>query len=553
MGKFGNQINLIKQSGQGVEETRTLRYDGLQSIEDDNDLIHRGYVAGMESQLAELLPPDAESLHNKVLAMTGTMLRTGYLSADAAAAYEAGKGAGVQVDYIINDPTFILTPPNTETAVNQGDKGKFELLINGAKVDEFDLSGRFQAANRTAAQTGLPAISNGGLITVTSIAKYAISLYQKVNAYLMIAASDLRTGYNDIVLKHTGTTGGDQIAASYKVFFDIGTVTPTVTALSVTLQTLAPKPLSGVQYAGAGTTVLVAATGNALVDNTYVADPITLTGLHGAPTTVITPTDSSVSGLTNPPIIGETLTVTDKVITLSVPNAASKDARITATPKDPHGTYATTTSASKKLLVNTFGLRSAGNVEHFDDETYRLPTTWNSNDTTSSVTSNWDSNAILPTGNAQQGIIADGENGLLYPAEDFTAFTPANTANYTGRSGDAVYLRAFITSSPKSSIQLALYGLAAAIGQLGAGDVNVEVKLPGQTGWLDCAKPYDGAAGVNADGNGAMVGSISYSGGNATLNATFGGKSSYDANNRVLVRIRLRNANRTIKQIGSNW
>lgn len=553
MAKPSNQIDLIRQSGQGVEETRTIRYDGFQEIVDNNDLIHKGYVAGMEAQLAELLPPDAESLHNKVLGMAGTTLRTGYLSADALAAYEASKGAGVQVDYIINDPTFTLTTPNTETAVNQGDKGKFELFVNGIKTDEFDLATHFQAVNRSTEQTGLPANSPNGKITVTRIAKYAISLYQKVNAYLTIATADLRIGYNEIMLKHTGTTGGDQIAASYKVFYDVGTVTPTVTGLDVELQTVTPKWLSGVQYAGAGTTVLVDAVGNALVDNTYVADPITLSGLHGAPITAIAPADSSVTGLSNPPAIGETLSITNKVMVLNVVNQSTKDARITATPKDPHGTYPAAQSVSKKLLVNTFGTRSTATTEHFDDENYRLPTTWNSNDTATAVTGQWDSSTVLPTGNAQQGIVADSENGLLYPAEDFTTFTPENTANYTGRSGDAVYQRAFLTSSPKSSIQLLLYGVAAGIGKVGESDINVEVKFPGQTGWLDCAKPYDGSAGVNADGNGAMVGSISYSGGNATLNATFGGKSSYDANNRVLVRIRLRNASRTIKQIGTNW
>lgn len=550
---LSRKFNLYTQSGQGVEGRKVLAYDEGYQIEQPNDLITREYVDPMQAMLQELLPPDAESLQNKALVMAGTVLRMGFLSADAQAAYEAGKGAGVFVDYIINDPTFTLSTPNTATAVNQGDKGKFELWINGAKTDEFDLATRFQEVNRATAQTGLPAISPGGKITVTGIAKYAISLYQKVNAHLTITATDLQRGFNSIVLKHTGTTGGDQTAASYKVFFDVAISTPTVTNLNVTLQTVAPKHLSGVVYAGVGTTVLVDATGNALVDNTYVSDPITLSGLHGAPTTVIAPADAAVTGLSDPPAINETMIVTAKVITLSVPNAATKDARINATPKDPHGSYTAAQSASKKLLVNTFGTRSTATLEYFDDESYRLPAEWDDNDTTSSITGRWDSAALLPTGAAQQGVIENNENGLLYPSEDFTAFTPANTANYSGRSGDVIYLRAFLAASPKSSIQLVLHGVAAGIGVLGTADMNVEVKLPTQTGWLDCAKPFDGSVGVASDGNGAMVGGISYSSGNATLNVTFGGKSSYDAANRLLVRIRLRNANRTVKQISTNW
>ena len=61
------------------------------------------------------------------------------------------------------------------------------------------------------------------------------------------------------------------------------------------------------------------------------------------------------------------------------------------------------------------------------------------------------------------------------------------------------------------------------------------------------------SAGVANDGDGAMVGSISYSGGNAILDVTFGGKSTYDANGRMLIRISLRNGNRKVKRIQTNW
>ncbi|MEZ5537649.1 MAG: hypothetical protein R3F02_18770 [Thiolinea sp.] len=549
-----NKIDLFTQSGQGNKATKTLRYEGDQVIEDDNDLITKGYVAPMQSQLAELLPPDAESLHNKTLALAGTTQRTGYLSTDPAATYEAGKPAGSQVSYIVNDPTFTLTTPNASTAVNQGDKGQLELHINGTLTDSFDLDGRFDENNRAGSQAGLPEASANGQIIVTSIEKYAISLWQKINAYVSIKAADLVTGYNEIVLKHTGTDGGDQIAQVAQFFYDTGAATPTITVLTLSIHdNSSPKNLSGVRFLGAGDQVKVSATGNALYDNTYVLDPIRLSGLRGVPTTTVAPTDGSVSGLSAPPVVGEVMQVTDKVLTLSSANQCTADGRITGQPKDPHGSYSSVLSASQNLLISTFGQRSNNTTEHFDDEAYRLPLTWDSDDTGAGITGHWDSTALLANGDAQQYVLSDNEHGLIYPNTDFTGFLPTNTADYTAHSGDQVYQRAFITPSPKSSIQFVLGGVAGGIGQIGSGDMTVEVKLPGQTGWLDCAKPFDGSAGVANDGDGAMVGNISYSGGNATLNATFGGKSSYDANNRCLIRITLRNGNRTVKQISTNW
>lgn len=545
------KISGIRQLQEGQEDTKVLRYTPDRQITHDNDLIDKAFVSPMQAMLNELLPPDADPL--SILDMAGTTLYNGYLSQDSAANYETGKGAGSAVTYIINDPTFTLSTPNITTAVNKGDQGRFECWISGALVDTFDLAGRFDEAHRQDSQVGLPANSANGLITVLSIEKYGISLWQKVTVRLNIAAVNLHKGYSEIVLKHIGCEGGDQITQAYKVFYDDATTIPTITIIDVELQTVSPKWLSGVQYAGAGTTILVDGEGQALYDNTYVLNPVNLTGFHGAPDVVIAPDDASVSGLSNPPKVTEVMTVTDKLITLSVANNATKDARITATPRDPFGAYAPNQSPSHKILVNTFAHRSTDTIEHFDSENYRLPLTWNGDDKTAAITGQWDSTALLAAGNAQQGIIADNENGLLYPAENFTPYLPANTANYAGRSGDAKYLRAFLASSSKTSIVLTLEGVAGGVGALGGSDINVEIKLPTQTGWLDVAKPYDSAKGVATDGNGCLVGAISYAGGNATIQTTFGGKNTFAAGGRLLVRITLRNGTRTIKSIQTNW
>lgn len=480
--------------------------------------------------LNKLLPPDAESLQGKVLGIyaASTAKITGYLSSDATASYKVGNAAGAQVAYIIKDATFSLETPNAASAVNAGDQGVLEAYINGVKIDEIDIGALFNPANESGSQTWTPANSNGGKITVTSVGVYN-QVWQKVNCRLNIVPADLRKGYNTLTLKHTGS-GLNQVSADFEVFNDVATNAPTVTIPTLAVQTKVSKWLSGVEYIGLNSVVKVGAVGTNLADNTYTLDPLTLTALSGAPTTVIAPTDSAVTGLSNPPAVGETMTVTDKLVTLSVANQCSADARVTITPKRPSGSGTAQQSASQNLAVNTFGNRSTDTIEYFDDEQYRLPIAgWNDESTTASKTGNWDSAAALPVGEVQLGIVAANENGFVA----------------TGK-----YKRYFLSgSTAKSSIQLVLAGTVGTLGQVGSGDTNVEIKLPGQTGWMDAIRPYGGnPAALTTDGAGCMA---SVSGG--TVNATFGTFSNFGSNYRCLVRVTSRTANSKPTQITTNW
>lgn len=480
--------------------------------------------------LNKLLPPDAESLHGKILGIhaSSTAKITGYLSSDATASYKAGNAAGAQVAYIIKDATFSIETPNPSTAVNAGDRGVLEAYINGVKIDEIDIGALFNPANESGNQTWTPANSAGNKITVTSVGVYN-AVWQKVNCRMNIVPADLRKGYNTLTLKHTGS-GLNQVSADFEVFNDVATNSPTVSLPTLAVQAKVSKWLSGVEYIGLNSVVKIGAVGTNLADNTYTLDPLTLTALSGAPTTVIAPTDSAVTGLSNPPIAGETMTVTDKLVTLSVANQCSADARVTITPKRPSGSGTAQQSASQNLAVNTFGNRSTDTIEYFDDEQYRLPIAgWNDESTTASKTGNWNSQSALPAGEARVGILAANENGLITIGK---------------------YKRYFLSgSAAKSSIQLVFAGTIGAFGQVGSGDINVEIKLPGQTGWMDAIRPYGGnPAALTTDGAGCMA---SISGG--TVNATFGTFSNFGSNYRCLVRVTSRTANSKPTQITTNW
>ena len=480
--------------------------------------------------LNKLLPPDAESLQGKILGIyaSSTAKITGYLSSDATAAYKNGNGAGTQVAYIIKDATFSLETPNAASAVNAGDQGVIELHINGAMVDSFDLGAVYNPANESGNQTWTPANSTGGKITITSVGVYN-AVWQKVNCRVNIVPSDLRKGYNTLTLKHTGS-GLNQASADFEVFNDTATNSPTVSLPTLAVQTKVSKWLSGVEYIGLNSVVKVGAVGTNLADNTYTLDPLTLTALSGAPTTVIAPTDSSVTGLSNPPVVGETMIATDKLVTLSVANQCSADARVTVTPKRPSGSGTAQQSASQNLAVNTFGNRSTDTIEYFDDEQYRLPIAgWNDESSTANKTGNWDSAAALPSGEAQLGIVSSNENGFVTTGKHKRYYLSGSTA--------------------KSSLQLVIAGSIGTLGQVGTGDTNVEIKLPGQTGWMDAIRPYSGnPSALTTDGAGCMA---SVNGG--TVNATFGTFSNFSSNYRCLVRITSRTANSKPTQVTSNW
>ncbi len=503
--------------------------------------------------ISKLMPPDADSLHNQSLSIynSTTTKYPGYLSQDAAAAYKADAGAGTQVSYLINDANFILETPTPSTGINAGDKGQLDLYINGALKDTFDLEATWQAAYEESSQPWTPANSPLGKITVVSVGLYE-DFWQKVVARLNILPADLRKGYNTLTLIHTGI-GTDQVSQDFEVFYDTSANQPTVSVPTLQIHSnIAPKWLSGIKHLGSGDVVKISLTGNNLVDNSYVADPVTLSGLIGAPITVVVPNDSAVSGLSNPPTVGQTMTLTDKLVALTVANQCSIDAKVMATPKDPFVTGTPSQSVSKNLLINTFGVRSTATAEYYDDEAYREPLTLDVESKNSALTGNWDSTAPLGANDAQVGIISENENGLMYGDIDYRiGYLPAQTANYAGRSGDKIHQRSFSSgSTAKSSIQLNLGTVTGTLGQLGTGDINVLIKLPGQTKWMDALRPYGGNAAALAasDGAGCMA---SVAGG--VINATFGTFSNFGSNYRCRVRIIKRTSTAKHTQCVTNW
>ena len=413
-----------------------------------------------------------------------------------------------------------------------------ELLVNDVVVDSINLATGFDKTKESTNQTYTPNNSPSGKITVVSVGVYN-SIWQKTVVRVNIAALDLRVGYNTLQLKHTGTPGGDQVSAVSEFVWDNGAAVPAVSNLTLAVQDNShPKFLSGVRYLGMGDAVKVGLQGSQLFKNSYLLNPLTLSGCMGVAGVDVAPNDAAGSGVSTPPNVSDTLILSNKILTLAVAGQCSNTPKITATPRNPFGAGTAVTSSSLSLPISTLNTASDNSNEYFNLETYRLPNDWAfATNKVGPFTGQWDSQAALPAGNALVGIVADNEHGLLYAGSGVTES----------------FNRAFISAGARGNCQLVLDGVTGGISQLGTGDINVVVQLPTQTAALDAAKPINGAVGVNTDGNGCLVGSISYAGGNATINVDFGGKSTFDSGNVLYVRVFMRNANRKINNMRVIW
>lgn len=520
--------------------------------------------------LMEIAPADAGALDGKILSLkSGAQKFTGFLSANPSATYNNGEGPGTQVNYIIKSGTFILESPEPTLRFNKGDQGVLELLINDVVVDSFDLAAKFDESLRSTFQTYTELgggqqsdyTSANGCIIINDVRKYNnFKKWQKCIVKISINPSLLREGFNTFKLSHTGIATV-QSTDNLNLFFDTDTTTPIISDVTFSMDApTSSKYLSGLRYFSLGDAMKFSVTGTNLFKNVYSDTPITYSGFPGVANGSVSITDSSVTGLTSPITITDIFTVTNKALTITLPNKCSKDAKLTITPADPYGTYSSLVGNGVKFLISTFPDGTAGastnTSEFFSDEFYRLPLTHDFEDKIGGYTSRWDSQLQLQNGNAQCFILMENIHALCYPLTDFRTYLANTTFNvdYTNFINDQQYARAFISPNSKTNAVIQLGNIPNGMGILGTNDVNLEIKLPTQTAWLDCCKPYSSIDGVNNNGNGCLNGTITYSNGVASIPITFGGRATVDSNYRMYVRVTLKTSAKAItSMIVTGW
>lgn len=522
--------------------TDTTNFDAALSAADDT--VQK--ALDTLDKVGYLYPDDAEGLDGKTLTYSGTTKYTGRLS-DGNTNYKAGDAAGDNVDYIIKDATFTIFSPSPSDTFNLADEGSLDYEINGVQQDTVDLAANFVEGERAGTQTTTPWVGAAGDLSVTLVTWYNnFPSLQRGNSESYVVPGDLQQGYNSFQLKRTGIST-PQSSNLLDVFYDTDTgADPSVNTPTVTENTGVWKYLSGIKYYYRGSTFDMDVVGSDVFDNVYhTTSPLTYSSTSSTMGSGnITPTDGAVSGVSNPPYINETMTVTDKTLTVPSSNVRSLNSRASVTPRDPYGSYTTQWSASENRLVDAYANTSSDMAEYFDDENYRMPL-GSYDSIPGAITGQWDSTAVLTNGNAQ---VINGQ--LQYPTINFTSgYLPAQnpSANYSTFSGNEVYQR-FIKDpalDPHSNGQLELGGLSGSdVSEVGTGNVNVEIKLPTQTGWLDLGKGFNAGTFTGSDGDGCRV---SQSGDD--WNWTCGTFSTANSGYLIMVRITLRNSSRSLTQM----
>lgn len=513
----------------------------------------------IDGNIAYIGPPEQPgSLASQALVVAGTSFVTGGLS-QSNVNYKGVDPAGDVVAYITDDVVFSLTTPDTGSRCNYGDRGTLVVYLNGTAIATADLAANFEEGNRETDQvmtnydnagTGDP-MTNGvvdfvgaaagkGNLTVLSVGQYNnFKYYQKWTAQINITDSTLlRQGYNEIYLAHEGLAsyGGNQSSSILDVFYDTDTgADPSVSTPTVTENTPSFNYLSGVKAYGSGSTFDIDVTGSDCFDNVYHSSgaPIVLSGWPGLSSTGIAYNDGSVSGVSSPPDIGETMSVSNWLLTQGA-NQVSENARLTATPRDPYGSYVGVQSASDNIYVNSYGNVSTDLIEYFRDEDYRL-TDGAYDAIPGAITGQWDSTGNLDTyddGNGLQVFI----DKLVFPTIDFSTRQPTGNPNYSGLGSETnkTYFRAFRdTVASHANGTLRMTGITKT--QLYNRDIRVWIKAPTQTGWLDLTRDYNFATFSGSDEDGCWVERDSQT--NSDFQFTIGQNYTENSGDMIIVKV----------------
>lgn len=516
--------------------------DGLMNW--DPSTLVKDAIDDINEILLAVAPQDASGMSGSALSPSGVTMYQGRLSADNVN-YKPGSPAGSAVSYIIIDTDFSLFSPNQSVCFNKADTGMLSLEVNGIVVDSFDLSAQFSNSERTGNQSYPPASSSGGSILVTFVGVYnSFPLWQRGNCSLHITDSLLRQGWNCVRLLHTGGMTA-QATAAFDIFWDKGTVTSTVSIPTVVELMPSFKYLSGIKYYFRGSAFNLSLVASNVFDNTYhIVSPVAWDSTAGSiGSGTIDYDDLAVSGVNWPPKISDaSMIVTDKVISVPNSNVRSMDACVTAVSRKPWCLSNSAKSVSQNRMIDAFAITSNELNEYFDDEDRRLPI-GGYNSIPAVLQGQWNSQALLSSGNAQV------HNGMLiFPTINFsTGYLPNGTQpDYSSFSGDQRYCRAFIQGGyPHSSGKLQVNSLFQAdVSPVGSGSVNIELKLPGQTGWLDLGKPFDSGTFTGADGDGCQV-TVA----NSDFSWTCGTFTTANSGWMYVLRVTMRDQSRQISQI----
>lgn len=500
---------------QEVERVTEIRFLAQTASGEDH------FVFDAENNRVYIGGPTAPGLLSTISGLPA--LTSGRMSADPLAATTFPGGLGAGDTYASLTQTAGITVDTDPAEFGNASLGNLILAINGVDVANIDLVANFNESNRDTGQniadydtTGTgSAITNGvvsfgsSTFSILSVASAGVPTdeFQAGVARAVIAAADLQKGYNTITIRHVEAV--THTSNTLEWFRDEdpagGGTDPDITAATLTEDTPVLKHISGVSYYDTGSTFDAGGVGDNLFNNVYLntSAPMTLTpdGGWGATVSPLI-TAGTVSGVSNPAEIGETMTITAETLTVASGNTIS-GATITVSGSDPYGASDSQQSVDAGFAIMSDGPNSTDVFDDFTDERYRLPPSTNFNIVVPGMPgppSVWDSTISLLSGSrAGELQIYDHDtsppNRLGWPDFDYSngaVYQPQVNPDYSGltATADKIYRRVFrSTGGAQTNGIITLPGIADA--DL-ISDIQIRLKVPTKTVWLDALTAFNG-------------------------------------------------------------
>ena len=229
---------------------------------------------------------------------------------------------------------------------------------------------------------------------------------------------------------------------------------------------------------------------------------------------------------------------------------STSNVSINSTIRHPFKNDKTTTTVSKNYFMvysGSLGSTNENTLEYFGMESYRIVSgNYGTQTLATGSASRWDSSTAMNNGGAHDDGMVTANGHLISPkqigasgdtrgVEDSGVLqAPSGNPDYsTLTNSTRTYYRYFKnnTSNDRSSITITLHGSGSMVEKatpLGAnGNFHLEVKVPGDTAWLDAGKSFI-SNNKDVDGSGALVGGsspTSISTGGTSFSVTFNGGS----------------------------
>lgn len=427
--------------------------------------------------------------------------------------YQDGRVAGSTLTTYTVTSSFTLTSPSPSTSFKVGstfggDTGTVSHVLDGTTY----------SSRAVTSGTGLT-----GTINITSLANYGTPSAIWRNGNASIVYSQTSEGYK----KHSMTyvVGAiTQQTSDSKFWYDGSNPTPVFAlAAGLTPNTLSSsRYLSGIRYYAVGDTFdMTASITNIANRAIHPTSPVRYS-MQG-----LTQVSLTIAGASFPYDGTYNFGITDA---LDLASVYSINAKLDMTATKPNGAVGTSASSLANRLVNTYSTTQStnGNITMFD-ENYRFPLSADFSVIPGSITGNWTSSTALTNGNAQLY-----DSRWTYPTINFTSgYLPAQggSTNYSTFSGDQVVVWAVNIAVAHSSMSIVFNAgfNITSISAAGAGTLNVEVRLPSETLWLDAGRAF-------GDSNGCQLGSSNLN----NLYLSFGTKTSSNSGGIVFIRVTLR-------------